>query len=273
MVAVGDLHGDLAAAKRALGLAGAIDNEGHWTGGKLTLVQTGDMLDRGDDDRELLRLFDQLEEQARRTGGLVLRLVGNHEVMNAEGDFRYVTARSLLAFAKVEAESQSPLLARFAPEARGRAAAFLPGGPEARRLATHPAVALVGRSLFAHGGVLPEHASYGLGRLNGALAAWLRGELAELPDLLRGERSPYWTRRYGDAEPSERVCRELGETLGKLGADRLVVGHTVQEKGIASGCDGKLWRIDVGLSAYYGHHTTEVLELRDAKVDVLKRAP
>jgi hypothetical protein len=273
VVAVGDLHGDLAATRQALRLAGAIDEQERWIGGKLTLVQTGDLLDRGDDERAILRLFDRLEEQAHAAGGAVFQLIGNHEVLNVEGDFRYVTASGFLAFADVGAEPSNPLLLRLAPEARGRAAAFLPGGPEARRLGKHPTVAVVGRTLYAHGGVLPEHVTYGLGRLNGALAAWLRGELQELPDLLRGERSPFWTRRYSDAEPSHRACRELADVLGSIGAERLVVGHTVQEKGISSACDQRVWRIDVGLAAYYGRHRAEALEIRDASVKVLSQDP
>jgi hypothetical protein len=273
MVAVGDLHGDLAATKRALRLAGAMDEQGRWVGSKLTLVQTGDLLDRGDDEREILRLFDRLEEQAHAAGGAVIQLIGNHEVLNVEGDFRYVTVGGLLAFADAKGDPPNPLLVRFAPEARGRAAAFLPGGPEARRLGKHPTVAVVGQTLFAHGGVLPEHVSYGLGRLNGTLAAWLRGELRELPDLLRGERAPFWSRRYSDAEPTHRACRELAEMLRSVGAERLVVGHTVQEKGISSACGERVWRIDVGLAAYYGRHHAEALEVRDASVKILSPEP
>jgi len=32
----------------------------------------------------------------------------------------------------------------------------------------------------------------------------------------------------------------------------MVVGHSVQPQGINAACDGKVWRIDVGLSAHYG---------------------
>ena len=36
-------------------------------------------------------------------------------------------------------------------------------------------------------------------------------------------------------------------------AERLVVAHTVQhELGVNAACDGRVWRVDVGLSAYYG---------------------
>jgi hypothetical protein len=40
----------------------------------------------------------------------------------------------------------------------------------------------------------------------------------------------------------------------------MVVGHTVQDHGITSACDGTLWRIDVGLAKHYGG-PIEVLEL------------
>ena len=69
-----------------------------------------------------------------------------------------------------------------------------------------------------------------------------------------------WTRAYGfDAVD----CGALGDALTKLGAARMVVGHTPQQRGITSACDGKLWRVDVGLAKYYGG-PIEVLELSAA---------
>src|SRR5688572_16450107 len=53
IVAVGDLHGDLQSTRQALRLARAIDEKDHWIGGDLTLVQCGDQLDRGDQEREI----------------------------------------------------------------------------------------------------------------------------------------------------------------------------------------------------------------------------
>jgi hypothetical protein len=52
----------------------------------------------------------------------------------------------------------------------------------------------------------------------------------------------------------------VASSLSALGAKRMVVGHTVQDHGITSVCDGKLWRIDVGLGKRYGG-PIEVLEL------------
>jgi hypothetical protein len=51
--------------RAALRLAGALDEHDHWTGGRLVVVQTGDQLDRGDDEPEILDLLERLE-MARR---------------------------------------------------------------------------------------------------------------------------------------------------------------------------------------------------------------
>lgn len=91
IVAIGDVHGDLQATRAALRLAGAIDEQDHWVGGNLTVVQTGDQLDRGEDEQAILDLFDALGEEAAAAGGAFYPLLGNHELMNAKGDLRYVT--------------------------------------------------------------------------------------------------------------------------------------------------------------------------------------
>src|SRR5690349_20270151 len=64
VVAIGDLHGDFDAARAALRAAGAIDADDHWSGGKLVIVQTGDVLDRGDGETKILELLERLDREA-----------------------------------------------------------------------------------------------------------------------------------------------------------------------------------------------------------------
>jgi hypothetical protein len=268
IVAVGDLHGDLEAARRALLLAGAVDAEGHWSGGRLVLIQTGDILDRGDEEPEILDLFDSLAVEARASRGAVLVLNGNHELMNVYQDFRYVTADGFADYAGTP-QPASPDSAFLALDAarRGRAAAFLPGGPMARRLARRNTAVVVGSTLFVHGGFLPANADLGLDSLNARGRAWLRGDIPQ-PDWIRGDESPVWNRAYSDA-PSQGACDTLSNVLERMGVARMVVGHTVQRTGITAFCGGRVWVIDVGMARHYGGRT-EVLEIRGDAVRSLR---
>ena len=65
-------------------------------GGNATLVQTGDLIDRGAKGREAMDLLMWLQKGAAKARGNVVPLLGNHEVMNIVGDLRYVTQQTML---------------------------------------------------------------------------------------------------------------------------------------------------------------------------------
>ncbi len=269
VVAVGDLHGDVEAARAVLRLAGVLGSAGQWIGGNTTLVQTGDLLDRGDTEQELLTLLRELEPQARKAGGRLLVLNGNHETMNASGDFRYVTKRGFEAFQQADTSRfAQPVLEQLGAQARGRAGAFLPGGEWSRLLAEHPVIVVVGDTVFAHGGVLGSHVDYGIARLNDETSTWLRDGGRPLRAIADSD-APVWTRRFSDGQIKHKRCGELSEVLQRLKVKRMVVGHTVQKR-INSACDGQVWRIDVGMSAYYGGHVVAALEIAGNDVRVLE---
>ena len=145
LVAIGDVHGDFAATVAALRLAGAIDEQQRWSGGPLVVVQTGDQLDRGDGERQILDLLERLQGEARSAGGALHVLNGNHELMNAAGDLRYVTAGGFVDFAEVPGIDLSDRrAAAVQPVMRARLLAFAPGGPYARKLATRPVILVHG---------------------------------------------------------------------------------------------------------------------------------
>jgi hypothetical protein len=269
IVAIGDVHGDLDAARRALRLAGVIDAQDRWVGGRSVVVQTGDQLDRGDDERAILRLFERLDREATAAGGAFHALNGNHELMNALLDLRYVTEGGFGDFSDVGAATHASDSALFAYHAaqRGRVVAFRPGGEYALLLAQRNTIAVVGDNLFVHGGVLPPHAQYGIERINAEIRAWLRGAGAP-PPWVRGADSPTWTRLLSSDVGAE-ACTAVQETLRIVGARRIVVGHSVHREGITSYCDGRIWAIDVGMAkAYRG--PIQVLEIRGDALTVLR---
>jgi hypothetical protein len=71
--------------------------------------------------------------------------------------------------------------------------------------------------------------------------------------------------RGGPGLRTTPACATLGEVLSRLRVRRMVVGHTVQQEGISSGCDERVWRIDVGMAASYGGRV-QVLEIRGDRV-------
>ncbi len=269
VVAIGDVHGDLDATRRALRLAGAIDAQDRWVGGRLVVVQVGDQLDRGDEERAILHLFDRLAHEAAAAGGAFHALNGNHELMNALLDLRYVTEGGFGDFGDVGSAlhaSDSALFAYHAAQ-RGRVVAFRPGGEYARLLSERNTIAMVGGDLFVHGGVLPDHAAHGIERINAEIRAWLRGD-APPPPWVRGADSPTWTRVYS-TEVGAEACATLTQALATVGARRMIVGHSVHRQGVTSYCDGRVWAIDVGLGKAYGG-PMEVLEIRGDSTTVLR---
>jgi hypothetical protein len=270
LIAIGDVHGDLAATLAALRLGGAIDEAGRWVGGNLTVVQTGDQIDRGDDDRQIVDLFERLTNDAPVNGGQVVALNGNHEVMNAQGDFRYVTPGAMAAFGGSSPRSPHALAAPS--DVADRAAAFLPGGEYALKLAQRDVIAVVGDSVFVHGGVLPDHLGYGIDRINRETRGWMQSGDRSAPAGVASSTGPVWVRDYSLDPVSENTCAALGSVLDALGVARMVVGHTVQKSGITSACGERVYRIDVGLSRYYGEGPIQVLEIAGGVVRTLSVA-
>jgi hypothetical protein len=271
LVAIGDVHGDLEATRRALRLAGATDETDKWIGGDLVIVQTGDQLDRGDGEQEILELLARLQHEARAAGGALHILNGNHEYMNALGDLRYVTPGGLADFedapgVDVTRPELATILTQAPEQARARVAAFWPGQPWAQELSKRNMVIVVGDSVFVHGGITPAWAGK-ISEINGQSRAWLAGKRSEPPQAVTDPDGPVWSRHYAE-DPDASDCAMLDEALGIMGAKRMIVGHTVHTEGITSACEGKVWMIDVGMAAHYGG-PTQVLEIRGDQVVVL----
>lgn len=268
IVAIGDLHGDLDATRRALQLAGAIDDQDRWIGGDLVVVQTGDQIDRGNGEQAILDLFVRLAKEAENEGGAVHVLNGNHELMNASLDLRYVTPEGFADFEDAVPRSAIDSVPQGVEEPqRARAAAFRPGGPYARLLAVRNTIVIIGLNVFVHGGVLPAHVDYGIERINSEVRSWLEGKTPR-PEFVDSRRGPTWARVYSSSADTA-ACDTLAQVLERLSAKRMIVGHTVQEKGMRSQCGGKVWCIDVGMSAHYGG-PIQVLEIVGDSVRVLR---
>ncbi|XP_044499386.1 shewanella-like protein phosphatase 2 [Mangifera indica] len=302
LVAIGDLHGDLEKSRRAFRLAGLIDGADRWTGGSTTVVQVGDVLDRGGEEIKILYLLEKLKREAEKNGGKVLTLNGNHEIMNVELDFRYATKTGLKEFEnwgfwygagnKMKSLCVGlkkprdlfdgvPLVFKGVDEKywngiRCRIAALRPSGPIAGRfLSKNVTVLVVGESVFVHGGLLKEHVEYGLQKINEEVRDWINGLSGRhAPGYCTGRDAVVWLRKFSD-DSVKCDCSLLEHVLATIpGAKRMIMGHTIQDFGINDVCDGRAIRIDVGMSKGCGNGLPEVLEiLGDKELQVLPLNP
>jgi hypothetical protein len=79
--AIGDIHGARRRLLELLGEAGIVDAQGRWSAGAATGVCIGDYFNRGEDGAGVAALLRRLQAQARRAGGNLLPLLGNHDVL------------------------------------------------------------------------------------------------------------------------------------------------------------------------------------------------
>lgn len=224
IVAVGDLHGDWDAWIAIARDAGLVDARNRWTGGATTLVQTGDITDRGPDSLKIIRHLQKLEKEAASAGGRVVVLLGNHEAMNVTGDLRYVDPGEFAAFADRNSEkrraavyeanakaieaaylAQDPAMDAKAARAAWLAAtplgmiehqaAWGPKGDLGKWASGLPALLKIGGNLFAHGGIsAPYTAMGGLDEINRRVrAAMAAGDKAP-SSIIHDPLGPLWYR-------------------------------------------------------------------------------
>jgi hypothetical protein len=271
IIAIGDIHGDFRVLLRCLRLARVLDTDREWVGGETVVVQMGDQVDskcRGGgcekdtvgDELKIIKFLDELHDKAKKRGGAVYSLLGNHELMNVMGNLNYASPENLSSFG-----GSNKRLDKFAP-----------GGEIAVYLACNRnSIMKIGDFLFVHGGLLPKKAKqYSLEKINEVIREYLlgnkKGTDRDVNNLIQGNESPFWNRLYSSAfsGDTEEACASLNETIRYIKVRGMVVGHTVQKNGINSGCDGKIWRTDVGLSRSFGtkKRKVQVLEIVDNKV-------
>lgn len=322
IIAIGDIHGDLNLAIKSFKLAKLIDNNLRWIADPpdTIVVQVGDQIDScrpipgvydchtnrypddKADDMNVIDFFNKMNKLAESAGGAVYSLLGNHELMNAEGKFGYVSYDNYYNFKYTDPNNN-----KIYEGPNGRKEAFKPGGPISKMLAcSRPSVMIIGSTMFAHAGVLPILANNldylnvdnntKLKYLNAIVRKWLLKNLSENNQLHDKSLfvndtkiSPFWTRIYGSIPEntsleSDECFNSVKKAIEVYKVGQLVVGHTPQlytnKTGINGTCfeksgDKKLYRVDGGFSKAFdifnNQGLVQVLEIiDDKKFNILK---
>lgn len=257
---IGDIHGDINAILNILIHKIKVLTEKHeWIGGKSVIVQLGDQVDgcrkncsiseNNTDDIAVLKLMTDLHIKASKHGGAVHSLLGNHEIMNVQQNFNYVSKQS---------NGQIPLYEGINGETKyiSRQNAFKQGGIISSFMAeTRRSALIIGSWIFIHGGIHHKNANFK--EINHQIYNWLMNKTQDNYQINRilndPELSIFWNRTLAEIKSNlemddESCIRDLEPILRIYPNKKIIVGHTVQTEGITSTCSNNIYRADTGIS-------------------------
>lgn len=262
ILAISDIEGGFSSFRKLLINNGVIDSQLNWTFGNGHLVLAGDFVDRGYFVTQVLFLIYKLEQQAESYGGRVHYILGNHELMNMQGDHSYAAgkysyAASALGLRHYQLyDPKTTLLGRW--------------------MSTRNVIEKIGDYIFTHAGLHPDFATAGLSlqAINDHVRSrygWVYYPEKEKDKkinylLFDEEKCLYWYRGYFKGDVSED---EIDSILKAFGAKRIIVGHTIQNH-IRTLYDGRVVGVDVQHAqeqwgSYFPAATTEALLIENEK--------
>ncbi len=274
IVAVGDIHGDLEALCHVLLDRGVIDESGGWTGGQAHLVLVGDLVGGSPHSRLLLNFLMRLAGEATQSMGRVHALLGNHDLLPVQNNFRKMTGAEKRLYKSYPVRG-----------AQGRRIdhVFAGNSVYAEWIRSRNAIIRIGETLFVHAGLDEWAAHVEPAEVNTTVRAWIRywQGVDERPPkktewAAQSEKGPLWTRAFkvrlakGGKRPKEGISRkQLDAILESLAVRRIVIGHAPVKKGKILAAhpyyDERVVMIDTGISHGDGG-ALSCLEIRNGEL-------
>ena len=230
-----DIEGNFKAIRTLLQGNGVIDADFNWTFGEGHVVLTGDFFDRGEQVTEVLWLIYSLEEKAKAAKGYVHFILGNHEIMNMNGDLRYVQPKylehaSMIGLPYVMLYWSDTELGRW--------------------LRTKNVIEKVGDVLCMHAGFSPimNRTELSLAKINQLARPYLADTTNNYPDVLTdlifGDSGPFWYRGYYSGKNKITVT-QIDSTLNFYKVNHIATGHTIISDYVNASFNNKVFNTDV----------------------------
>jgi hypothetical protein len=220
-------------------------------------------------DIVIMELFNNMDIQAKKYGGAVISLLGNHELMNSMGNMQYVSYLGLKQFDNYTDPNDPRIRIESGKEARKYA--FSPGNHIGIMIGcTRTPAIIIGSNIFVHAGLvdgLLNEIKLGnendLNKINMLIRSWLLGliDRSNVENIIRhSSNSMFWTRILGNIPSGvgmddERCMNNLGNILKVFRNKKIIIGHTPQSflhnKNINSTCGNYIWRVDNGSSCAF----------------------
>lgn len=234
IVAVSDIESGFGAFRQFLVTHGVADEKLNWTFGKGHLVLVGDFIDRGASTTQVLWGIYKLEQSAKQMGGKVHFVIGNHEIKNLQGNYqsaneKYFYIAGILGKQQFQLFDDNALLGRW--------------------LASKNVLEVINGVAFVHGGLHPDISTYQVSveEINrivrtGYRTLYYTPVTVTKESFLRSSTTgPAWYRGYFKDDLSQQ---EIEQGLTAVGANAVVVGHTLQGK-VNAKYNNKVFAIDV----------------------------
>ena len=231
-IALSDIHGQFDLFVTLLLQYEVVDHNLNWNYGANHLIINGDVFDRGDKVNEIFWLIYILEKQAIKQGGKVHFLLGNHEVMVLNKDFRYVNDKyfytsKILNISYDQLYSENTVMGRW--------------------LRSKPVIFSINDILFTHAGISPEFVEKNI-TVEQANKEFLNNKYDSSKDtlllFLEKTNGVVWYRGYFNTESFNE--QKLDKILNYFNKNYIVIGHTTMPN-VMSLYSGKLICIDSGI--------------------------
>ncbi|NOZ46031.1 MAG: metallophosphoesterase [Chlorobi bacterium] len=219
LLVISDIEGNFEAFRNLLFSNSIINEHFDWTFGLGHLVLNGDFIDRGNFGIQCLWLIIRLEQLAEKAGGKVHFVLGNHEIMNMQGEHRYADVKydklcQVLNIEHKELYSVNTYIGKW--------------------LSTKNLVEKIGNILFTHAGICPEIALSGLslkqinkiGRKNLYGTTNFNIVSNNIEEIIMSNNGPFWYRNYFYAPKNKQA--EIEMILNCYKVKYISVGHTRQ---------------------------------------------
>jgi hypothetical protein len=219
LLAISDIEGNFYALQSILLSNNVMDKNCNWTYGSNHLVILGDLIDRGTNVFACLWLIYKLDMQANEHGGKVHYILGNHELMNFNNDFRYVHQKYF---------NKKGVNKKYI-------AIFNHSSIFGNWIRSKNTIEKIGDYLFVHAGLSKQLMQHNLSiqEINELMLKNLGKKnsisLNNVESLLLGSYGPLWFRGLvnGDRQPDRVTKEDVINMAHYFNVKKIVVGHTV----------------------------------------------
>ncbi|MBF0206740.1 MAG: metallophosphoesterase [Oligoflexia bacterium] len=282
---IGDIHGNLQGMRKII--ADLIDSKDNWNGDRdFCLISMGDVIDRGSESWESFELLQKLQEQAEKTKGKVIRLLGNHELLLLQDNFQLSKLNGACAWLKDKNATRScntdKLRPLFDKYKKIIANEVLAGKIRASYHIHLPTEDFI----LTHAGVSNSVCGqYSLSKLNkidpAAFSAWLEKQLVQAvqqqklhSNFFDNPQGIFWTRKKEEGGEMDKFCDAFSQIRGHTIQQRINKEKLVSQKGQQGQKEQKgkhvLYSVDTAIFENTPY-SDEFLEISNKNVIAIKK--